>query len=61
MNEANEAAVGLFLRDQISYTDIATVVSTTVHSFSHFTPTALDQIVDLDTQIKHHIETQYPR
>ncbi len=59
MNAANEAAVGLFLSNQISYPDIFSIVSTTVTSFSHFEPTSLDQIVALDTDVKHQIHSLF--
>ena len=59
MNAANEAAVGLFLENRISYPDIFKIVSHTVTSFSHFEPSSLDQIVALDTDVKHQILTPF--
>jgi 1-deoxy-D-xylulose-5-phosphate reductoisomerase len=59
MNAANEAAVGLFLQDRISYAQITHVVSNTVDQFTHFEPTSLDQIVTLDAAIKTQIHTQF--
>ncbi len=59
MNAANEAAVGLFLENRISYPDIFKIVSQTVTSFSHFEPSSLDQIVALDTDVKHQILTPF--
>lgn len=59
MNAANEAAVGLFLQNRISYPNIFRLVSDSVTHFSHYTPTSLHDIVALDADVKHQLNTSF--
>lgn len=59
MNAANEAAVGLFLDKKIGYTDIASIVQNTVTSFDHFDPHSIEEIVQVDHDIKDRLRIHF--
>ena len=52
-NAANEAAVSLFLQEKISFLQIREKVESILNSFNHYTPTQIDDIISIDSMIKH--------
>jgi len=52
MNAANEAAVKLFLTDQIAFLDIENIIIENVNNFTNIEAPTLDQIIETD----HHIQ-----
>lgn len=54
-NAANEAAVTLFLKEKIAFTDIQKTIENTLSTFSHFTPSSLTDIINTDLEIKQSI------
>ena len=61
MNAANEAAVKLFLNDQISFLDIEQIIFKTTESFVNIEKPSLDEIIDTDLKIQKMIKDQYER
>ena len=54
-NAANEAIVSLFLQDKITFLDIHTKIESILSRFNHYTPTNIDDIIAIDSMIKHDI------
>ncbi|MBE6948365.1 MAG: 1-deoxy-D-xylulose-5-phosphate reductoisomerase [Ruminococcaceae bacterium] len=52
MNGANEAAVDLFLREKIGFTEIYDLVSETVAKFGGAMTNTVDEIIELDTEAR---------
>ncbi|MCP4050764.1 MAG: 1-deoxy-D-xylulose-5-phosphate reductoisomerase [bacterium] len=52
LNAANDVAVGLFLDNKISFTDIELYIRDALGKFSHFSDPDLEQIIDIDNSIK---------
>ncbi len=52
-NAANEALVHLFLNKKISFLDIQNKLRKTMTSYPHHPIDSIDDIIDLDTKIKH--------
>lgn len=52
MNGANEAAVDLFLRDKIEFTQIYELVSEAVAEFSGVLANTVDDIIELDDEVR---------
>ncbi|MCR3906340.1 MAG: 1-deoxy-D-xylulose-5-phosphate reductoisomerase [Tenericutes bacterium] len=59
MNAANEAAVKLFLKEQIKFLDIEKIVMDTVHQFENKMEPTLDEIITTDELIQNHILLTY--
>lgn len=55
MNAANEAAVGLFLSNKVSYLDIYKIVDNMVNDFDHFEPGSIEDIVAVDQRVKERV------
>jgi 1-deoxy-D-xylulose-5-phosphate reductoisomerase len=55
MNAANEAAVNLFLADQITYSQIVEFVLKAVNYFKYEQLTKIDDIVALDQTVKNYV------
>ncbi|HEX5791830.1 MAG TPA: 1-deoxy-D-xylulose-5-phosphate reductoisomerase [Rheinheimera sp.] len=56
LNAANEVAVDAFLRQQISFTDIAVLNGQCLAYFAHFHVTTLDDILALDQDARQHAQ-----
>ena len=54
-NAANEAIVTLFLQDKLTFLQIHTFIEDILAKFNHFIPKTIEDIIDIDTQIKHDI------
>ncbi len=54
-NAANEAAVSLFLQEKISFLDIVSYINDALNTFSHCQNLSIEEIVEIDTHIKHDI------
>jgi 1-deoxy-D-xylulose-5-phosphate reductoisomerase len=52
LNAANERAVGLFLQKKIRFTQIPEFVKDALDSFKHFQDLSIEQIVEIDRDIK---------
>ncbi len=52
LNGANEAAVGLFLQERISFADIARLVERAMEEIPHSTVTALEDVLEADAQAR---------
>ncbi|MBU1093274.1 MAG: 1-deoxy-D-xylulose-5-phosphate reductoisomerase [Firmicutes bacterium] len=61
MNAANEAAVQLFLKDQIQFLDIEKIVIETINNYTNIESPSLDQIIDTDTQVQQLIRHTYEK
>jgi len=61
MNASNEASVRLFLNHQISFLDIETIVSDTVHQFKNIKEPSLDLIIETDRQIQQAIKLAHEK
>jgi 1-deoxy-D-xylulose-5-phosphate reductoisomerase len=59
MNSANEAAVQLFLNKKISFLDINKIVINSVDSYNHKTTATIQEIIDIDVEIKEKIFSEY--
>jgi len=59
MNAANEAAVKLFLADEISFLDIEEIVIDTVTNFSNMKDPTIDEIIETDNVIQKNISHRY--
>lgn len=55
LNAANEAMVNLFLNKKCGYLDISNRVLQEVDTFKHCHPTSIDDIVQIDSDVKHRI------
>jgi 1-deoxy-D-xylulose-5-phosphate reductoisomerase len=56
MNGANEAAVALFLQNQIGFYDIYDLVSGAVNAISYIADPTLDEILQLDQKARAYVE-----
>ena len=54
-NAANEAAVELFLTNKISFLDIEKTISSTLETFNHSTKCTIEEILQIDENIKHEL------
>ena len=54
-NAANEAIVSLFLQEKITFLDIHKKIETILNNFNHYTPKNIDDIITIDSTIKHDI------
>jgi len=54
-NAANEAIVSLFLQDKITFLEIQEKIERILNTFNHYTPTHIDDIIAIDSKIKHDI------
>ncbi len=54
-NAANEAIVSLFLQEKITFLDIHKKIETILNNFNHYTPKNIDDIIAIDSTIKHDI------
>jgi 1-deoxy-D-xylulose 5-phosphate reductoisomerase len=61
MNAANEAAVRLFLTDQIPFTEIESIILNTVKNFKNEPLTSIDQVVRLDQEVFDQVIQMYSR
>ncbi len=61
MNAANEAAVKLFLNDQISFLEIETIIIETINDFMNIEEPSLDEIIETDQEIQQKIRHKYER
>ena len=61
MNAANEAAVKLFLNDQISFLDIESIIIETVHTFKNIDNPSLDEIIETDIKVQKMLRNHYER
>jgi len=61
MNAANEAAVKLFLKGDISFLDIERIVETYVAQFKNIKDPSLEQIIKTDHQIQQEIFMRYEK
>ena len=52
LNAANEVAVDLFLKEQISFVDIEKIISKTLESHNPISPKSLEEIMDVDKEIR---------
>ncbi len=59
MNAANESAVNLFLSDRISFTDISNIVEKEVSEFKHYNPQSIDDIIQIDTEVKARVAERF--
>lgn len=55
LNAANEAMVTLFLNKKCGYLDISNRVRDEVDTFQHCQPTSIDDIVNIDSDVKYRI------
>jgi 1-deoxy-D-xylulose-5-phosphate reductoisomerase len=53
LNAANEAAVDLFLRDEIRFVEIAERVEAALETFRSRYPLTLSEVVSLDEEVKN--------
>ncbi len=49
-NSANDVAVASFLRREIAFTDIASVIEKTLNAFNHCEPDSLEQLMETDRE-----------
>ena len=56
MNGANEAAVALFLQNQIGFYDIYDLVSGAVNAISYIADPTLDEILQMDQKARAYVE-----
>ncbi len=62
LNAANEVAVAAFLKGQIGFLDIATLVENTLSGYvPNNLPTRLDDLFSIDAAARHYAETQLPK
>jgi 1-deoxy-D-xylulose-5-phosphate reductoisomerase len=61
LNAANEAAVTLFLNDQISFNDIPKLVANAMETLTFTTPKDIDTIVGIDLSVKESLTTSRNR
>jgi 1-deoxy-D-xylulose-5-phosphate reductoisomerase len=59
MNAANEAAVRLFLTDQIPFTQIESIIIKIVKNFKNEPLTSIDQVVRLDQEVYDQVIQKY--
>jgi 1-deoxy-D-xylulose-5-phosphate reductoisomerase len=59
MNAANEAAVRLFLTDQIPFTQVESIILKTVKNFKNEPLTSIDQVVQLDQEVYDQVIQKY--
>jgi 1-deoxy-D-xylulose-5-phosphate reductoisomerase len=59
MNAANEAAVRLFLNNQIPFTQIESIIIKTVKNFKNEPLTSIDQVVRLDQEVYDQVIQKY--
>ena len=59
LNAANEAAVKLFLEGKIAFTDIETIVIETVNKHQVIADPSLEEIYEIDREIKESIFSKY--
>ena len=52
LNAANEVAVDLFLKDQISFIDIEKIISKALEEHNPATPKSLDEIMNIDNETR---------
>ena len=55
LNAANEAAVDLFLKRQISFVNIAELIEESLNLFSYSEPLSVSRIIEIDKEIKDYI------
>ena len=55
LNAANEVAVDLFLKEQISFMEIAKIISTALENHSPSNPESLEEILDVDNEVRKKI------
>ena len=55
MNAANEAAVALFLRDNIGFTDIPELVSEAVDALGALTAGSIEEVLERDIETREFI------
>ena len=56
LNAANEIAVARFLRGEIAFLDIATVVEKALETIGQKMPSSVDEIFNLDARVRHFSE-----
>ena len=59
LNAANEAAVDLFLRNKISFLGIEEVVYEALSAHQTITNPTLDEILEIDCDVRKNIMTKY--
>ena len=55
LNAANEVAVDLFLKDQISFGDIEKIISGALERHNPVTPKSLEEILDIDNAVRKNV------
>ena len=55
LNAANEAAVDLFLKRQISFINIAELIEEALNLFSYSEPLSVSRIIEVDKEVKDYI------
>lgn len=58
LNAANEVAVAAFLKGQIAFLDIATLVEQTMSSYVPASPVSLDDLFSIDAEARHYAQEQ---
>src|SRR3546814_10486905 len=53
LNAANEVAVEAFLKEKISFLDIATIVTETLNRYSRIQPQKIEDIFEADREARH--------
>ena len=58
LNAANEVAVAAFLKGQIAFLDIATLVEQTMSGYVPASPVSLDDLFSIDAEARHYAQEQ---
>lgn len=61
MNAANEAAVKLFLKGDISFLDIENIVIESVNTYPNHSEPSLDEIIKTNEEVQHMVLTRYEK
>jgi 1-deoxy-D-xylulose-5-phosphate reductoisomerase len=59
MNAANDAAVQLFLNDEITFHHIESIIQETVNNYKNVPLTSIEQVVRIDQEVFHHVIDTY--
>lgn len=60
LNAANEIAVAAFLDQKITFYGINQLIEKTMQHFSNFTPSSIEQIIDIDRKARDYAVTHLP-
>ena len=59
VNAANEAAIQLFLNNEIKYLSIETIIEDCLNHFPYASNLSIEQMVELDAKVKDYVLHQH--